>query len=276
MPGTKGERGTPRPYKTEGARAGSQPARIRKRKPHNDLKVYDLSELKNTETLEVIEPSSEDEGKDEKKVIDPKLALDTPHASPRLPQLTGRSVFSMLGYSKPMRFRLTRAGTLTSGGGGAGAFVQGVYPSLFDQYTQLAGLFDEARLVSVKVTYAQLQSFPVFTSVGASALGGSNFALGYDASGTQASSTYTYPNTLRLPGSKVWSYFAPGSKPLVHNWQESRKGRPWSILSATPSGTDPVGGVIGAFALNAETTLSNATIYFGYFMEAVYDLRGVF
>jgi hypothetical protein len=165
-----------------------------------------------------------------------------------------RSVFQP---GKTYRFRMVRSATLTSSGAGAFSLKTDVYPSQFDQYAGLSLIFDEARLVATRVRVVRNQSPSLQTAI----------ATAFDPSGN--ASTFTQTNG--IPGCIMYTTNQT-NWPVKASWK-TRTPRPWSIVSATPSGTDPVGGIIGSWSWSAASTTDNTTVLFTYRIEVDYEFR---
>jgi len=209
--------------------------------------------------------------------FDPKVGGEKPHSCVGdFAPLSGKSLMAMVGYRTPHRFRLTRSGTLVSGGAGQYSINLGIYPALYDQNGALSGLFDLAKIVAVRLHLKPLQNFPVYTSGGAATLAGSNIAVAFDQGGFAASSSYTYGQSLRLPGADIVSLNSTKSNELVTRWYKLPKSRPWAGWSYVPILGDPFPANAGTFTINTETALSNGVTYQGYFMEAVVDVKAQF
>lgn len=170
------------------------------------------------------------------------------------------------------RVRMSRAASLSTSGGGAMALATAVYPSQFDQYTQLSPLFGECRIRAVRI---QLTCFPNpnAATVGTTDYIGGWFAVAFNPGGGAGSFLIiSIAAVTRLPGCKVYNPFVTGRVILSHKFP---KTTPWSILGGTNSGTDPVGGTAGYFANVALSTLTASRAYLGYLIEAEYEFRNL-
>lgn len=158
---------------------------------------------------------------------------------------------------KTYRFRLTRTAVLTTSGSGGLAIATAVYPSQFQEYTALAGLFKEARLRSSRIHYV---------GIGASS---NAFISAFDP--TYTSGTPSFASTLQQVGSKLWNLNVVNTK--RENRYRVRGLRPWSVMAATPSGIDPLGGVCGAWYHVIQGTGPTSTDVMVYTLEVDYELR---
>jgi hypothetical protein len=185
----------------------------------------------------------------------------------KMPVAQSALMRGMLG-NKIHRFRLTRVASLVTSGGGQMNLVTSVIPSQFAQSTALATLFSECRLISTSIEYTSTFGF----GSSATTTLHSPMCSGFFQSSTTASPTVmTYDQCARLSNSKT---FSSGNIPrnLRNSWITAAP-RPWSLVSASATGSDPVGGVNGCWSINNLVTMSNSTTYFGYLIEAIYEFR---
>lgn len=202
------------------------------------------------------------ESKDMVLMSRPNIGTDSWRPSEKLPMGVPMSMF---GFERVLKIRMTRVAQITTSGAGAAAIVTGMIPSNFDQYNQLATLFSAARLVATRYTFTNLQPQTVAQTT---------WALGFDPSGI-AGSSYTFTQNSRLVGSMIFTTYS--TVPFIRTrWFRPAKGRPWSDISATATGTDPQGGIIGAWVLNNDTALALTTTYVRYLIEAIYEVRSQF
>lgn len=167
--------------------------------------------------------------------------------------------------------RMTRAASLTSSGGGAMALATPVYPSQFDQYTQLSPLFSECRIRKVRMQLTCLPN-PNAATVGTTDLIGGSFALAFNPRPGGTSPTTSITDVLRLPGCRVFNPFTNGRQVLVYKFP---KVYPWSLTAGTGGGTDPIGGTSGFFCNVALNTITASRAYMLYLIEAEYEFRGL-
>lgn len=167
--------------------------------------------------------------------------------------------------------RMSRAASLTTSGGGAMALATAVYPSQFDQYTQLSPLFSEARIRHVRIQLTCLPN-PFAATVGTSDLIGGWFAVAFNPRPGGASPTTSIAEVTRLPGCKIYNPFTNGKQVLSYRFP---KNYPWSLINGTGGGTDPIGGTSGYFANVALSTVTASRSYLGYLIEAEYEFRGL-
>lgn len=170
-----------------------------------------------------------------------------------------RSVFQP---GKVFRFRMTRNATLTTSGAGSLNLATKVYPSQFDQYSAISLIFDECRLRGTRISLVDVQ-------INGNTNLSSAIASVFDPSEAMVSPTFTA--CTRQPGCKV--YTTTQKNWPVRNVWKSKTLRPWSIVSTTSTGVDPVGGIIGQWAHCAQTTLSNSIGYLSYLIEVDYEFR---
>jgi hypothetical protein len=175
----------------------------------------------------------------------------------------------MMNPNKSYRFRLTRTASLVTSGSGTLSLSTGIYPSQFTQYTALALLFGESRLISTDIKYVNA------------------------CSQAQTAST-TYAN---LPivaaavfdpvqyGGTVVSYSdiqkRPGVKDMTSNFtgrivslRYKAKRRQFSDITSQGS-TDPYGGNAGAWCIGFSFAGSPSTTYFNYIISAIYEFTAV-
>jgi len=174
---------------------------------------------------------------------------------------------SVFSGNKTYRFRLTRNATLVTSGAGSMNLSTSLYPSQFDQYAALAALFNQARLRSTRITYTGMIA-PGVTTVAqgsfCSAMDPSNSAL--------IAPSYTYTLATRLPKCKVFSLIQ--SKWPVSNFYKFGP-RPWSTITASASGSDPIGGVEGAWIHSINATVGASATYLSYLIICDYEFRNV-
>jgi hypothetical protein len=177
----------------------------------------------------------------------------------RAPKDMQRSVFSP---GKIYEMRTIRVATLVSSGAGALNTATAVYPSQMSSYSALAALFKEARLIMTRIHYVMCI--------------GSTSPVGM-ATSFDPSSDGTVPTNvtaaLQIVGSKllsIWNTAAVGS---LSNSYTVRGNRPWSLTTASPTGTDPLGGVVGAWNHSVISPVSNTSNVATYFIECKYEFR---
>lgn len=170
-----------------------------------------------------------------------------------------RSVFLP---GKIYTFRCVRTATITSSGSGTLQLATSVLPSQFNEYSALAVLFTEARLKSTRIHLS-------FYSSGASPA-----VTGYCSSfdPTNISTVPTFAYAVAQPGMKLWSNFGPLAGTHTNEWHV-RSPRPWSAITATGSGTDPVSGVAGSWYHSISTPTTASAVVGVYVIEAEYQFR---
>jgi len=167
-----------------------------------------------------------------------------------------RSVFAP---GKTYRMRLSRLATLTTSGAGAFAGATSLIISNFAESSAVNALFDECRVWGTRIHYAML-GFSGFTNSG--------MISSFDPS--NASTVPTAALAAQIPGAKIFPIFAVAR---VSNEWRTRTARPWSIISNTDSGTDPVGGSLGTW-YHVLVNNINATVGFAqYILEVDYEFR---
>lgn len=213
----------------------------------------------------VTEPLSE--GKEEKKLVIATPAHDSVVVEPPSLDRFGLAAAKPAFGNKVYRIRMTRTASLTSSGGGVMNLTTGLYPSQFSQGSAFAALFDQCRLCNVKYSYT--------SRVGSgAALIWASFATAFDPNGS-AATTYTFDQTVRLPGSIAFSLAQTNWPSRTRLWNLP-KNRPWSLSSTTGGGGDPVGGGLGAISHSISNVVSISTTYVDYFVESVWEFRNPF
>jgi hypothetical protein len=164
---------------------------------------------------------------------------------------------------KTYRMRLTRNAVVTTSGGGALQIATNVLPSNFIEYSAVSALFQECKLMATRITYAMY-------SYGATPTTVIGICLSFDPSNYSSAPTFTY--AVQQPGARLFNTFAGGAPRLVNSWKGDGK-RPWSLVTASGTGTDPTGGVVGTWysSLSGATTASQNVGY--YLLEADYMFR---
>ncbi len=161
---------------------------------------------------------------------------------------------------KVYKFRLSRTAAVTTSGSGLLALATGVYPAQFTQYSYLAGLFKESRLVAVKIKWVMQGTSTVVP-----------FAYAFDP--TWTSGTPTFDGICSIPGAKLTNSDRPFVPQRESSWS-ARAPRPFSLISAT-SGTDPSGGNIGAWLYSISTATTASTTIGTYLIEAEFEFRSI-
>lgn len=173
---------------------------------------------------------------------------------------------SVYSPGKTYRFRLSRSAGLTSSGTGTLQLITAVLPSNFEEYTPLSGLFEECRLISTRIQYAFTSNGTTPTLVA--------FASCFDPSAT-ASTVPTWTNAIQFPGAKITNI--QNSAPVIFkNSFRATRGRAWSLVTTTDSGTDPVGGALGGWYHSIFSNTSNSTLIGVYLLECDYEFRNVY
>lgn len=202
----------------------------------------------------------QEDAKEERKAP-PALSSgsDTPHAATK-PSTLAVTRLATRPFAKTFIIRMTRSGTLTTGGG-VMALITLIPPSAMDQYTsQLASLFREVRLVNTRIQYNTLLTVTpttpfVFDSV-------------FDPA---ANSGSTSPGSCwRLEGAKR---FTQHTFQGMRNRGPVEKNRPWSLTDASQSGQDPLGGISGGWIHNSVTATPSSTAVLTYLIEAWFEFR---
>jgi hypothetical protein len=201
------------------------------------------------------------QGSDDWKCSTPPLDMKNPDVLNLLKM--GKSVF---GPGKTYRFRLSRSAGLTSSGTGTLQLVTAVLPSNFEEYTPLSGLFEECRLISTRIQYAFITPGSSPTLV--------PFASVFDPSAT-SSTVPTWTNTIQFPTSKVWNTSSYAGFNVKNKYKVAGK-RSWSLVTTTDTGTDPVGGCLGAWYHSIFSNTSNSTIICVYLLECDYEFRNIY
>lgn len=174
---------------------------------------------------------------------------------------------SVFSGNKTYRFRLMRTATLVTSGAGTMNLATALYPSQFDQYSALSSLFNQARLRSTRITYTGM------VAPGVTTVAQGTFCSALDPSySTAVAPSYTYTLANRLPKSKNFSL-------IMSKWPVSNSykfhGRPWSIISSVSTGSDPVGGLEGAWVHCISSTVAASATYLNYVILADYEFRNV-
>ncbi len=165
---------------------------------------------------------------------------------------------SVFRTGKTYRFRLVRTAILATSGSGTMNLATMVYPSQFVEYSSLVGMFKEARLRGSRITY---------TAFGTSAV--VPFASAFDP--TYSSGTPSFTGVLQQEGSKLWNTDRPPVRRV--NSYRIKSARPWTIISASGGGTDPLSGVNGAWLTSLGAATAASTDVLCYVLEADYEFR---
>lgn len=194
------------------------------------------------------------------------LCKDSPYIID-IPPALGNALSSVFSGNKTYRFRLMRTATLVTSGAGVMNLVTRVYPSQFDQYGALSLLFNECRLRTTSIRYTGDIAPGVTTVVQGT------WASAFDPSASSLVGTsHTFTSALRLPKAKTWSLIM-SKWPVSNSFRQSL--RPWSAVIATSTGSDPVGGVEGAWVHCVDGTVSASATYLTYVILADYEFRNV-
>jgi len=159
-------------------------------------------------------------------------------------------------------FKLNKASTVTSSAGGVVQLATPVYPSTMSEYTALAAIFDESRLISTRIQVGGYSNgtTPVPTPL----------AISFDPS--NVSSAPSYGLAVSIPGVKVYNIFQTAGR-ITNSWKKIGEKRPFSLISASGTGTDPVGGNIGTWYLSCAAVTTFSVPVFTYNVEAIYEFR---
>jgi hypothetical protein len=192
--------------------------------------------------------------------------LEIPVTPPPSSILTAKSILStVIRGNRSFRFKMSRSATLTSSGAGALALTTLFTPSGFDQYTQLSAFFEQVRLVGYKISYNSLVNPSDTTQVNTAV------AIAFDpAAITGAVTSYTLCS--RLPKVKTFSLLSTSMWPIVYE-RKVERNRPWSLITANPGGTDPVGGIAGGHCIAVASAVKASTAVLAYLIEAVFEFR---
>jgi len=164
---------------------------------------------------------------------------------------------------KVYRMRLTRNALVSTSGGGLLQIASPIAPSGMAEYAAVNALFLECRLMSTRISYAMYsQGNSPTTTIGV--------AISFDPSNYSSAPTITY--ALQQPGAKLFNTNSAGGVVLKNSWKGDGK-RPWSLITASAGGTDPMGGIVGTWytSLTGATTASQNLGY--YLIECDYELR---
>jgi len=185
------------------------------------------------------------------------MALSEPLVVPPSLLTVAQSVFTP---GKTYRIRTIRTATLVASGGGTMLLATAIYPSQMSQYAALNALFRECRLHSTRIHYT------FRTPVG----GPVTMVSAFDPSssgGTPASATYV----LEYAGARTMNTWNTISSPTLQ-WK-SKVPRPWSTVPSSASGSDPMGGVSGAWYHALLSAVSGAASIADYYIECDYEFR---
>lgn len=204
-------------------------------------------------SLRLLSPAEDTktEGKEVIRFPSPKLVLEP--SSLKLAQ-------SFFRPGKVYRIRCVRVATLQSNGAGGLNLATQVIPSTMSEYSSLSVLFGECRLVSTKIHYTFL-----------SPSGGPNTLMSsFDPSniGSAPSNALT---VAQIPGAKPFNTWDTVMNP-TNKWSVSSP-RPWSKVTASATGTDPVGGILGVWYHSLVTAVSGVQNVADYLVECIYEFR---
>jgi hypothetical protein len=175
-----------------------------------------------------------------------------------------RSVFKP---GRMYRFRCTRTATLTASGAGVLLVSTGVNIGNFTEASALQALWDECRLKSTRIQYSMM--LPTVGS-GAGSFIPTSFFSAFDPSNNAGVAPSGTSLVSQIPGVKIWPGHATARQT---NAFLVRGGRSWSLTTASATGTDPVGGIIGTWyhAITPATTASQIVAV--YVLECDYEFR---
>lgn len=180
-----------------------------------------------------------------------------------------RGMFSPL---KTYRFRLTRAASIISSGGGTLVLATGIYPSQFSQYSALSMLFSESRLIRTCIEYMPISS-NAQTGATTYATEPGAFASAFDPA-QYGGSTFVFADIQRRPGT-VNFHSQITARKVTNVCTMNRSQRLWSNIGQS-SGTDPYGGNAGAWLVASAGNISPSTSYFYYVITADYEFKGLY
>jgi len=175
-------------------------------------------------------------------------------------RVVARSVYRP---GKTYRFKLNRFAVVTTSGAGALQIATNVTPSNMIESSGVAALFQECRLMSTRITYAMYseQNSPT-TVIGV--------CLSFDPSNQSSSPTISY--ALQQPGAKLFNTNSGGGSRLTNFWKGDGK-RPWSTVTASSTGLDPVGGSIGTWYTSLTGTTTASQNFGAYHIQCDYEFR---
>jgi len=200
--------------------------------------------------------AGEEDVKAEGKETFPKLPVPT--VFPVSMIAAAKSVFAP---GKTYRFRMIKTAQLVSSGAGALNLSTAVYPSLFANYSALSALFTECRLRSTKIQYVMQTPTTIPMAMVSS----------FDPASAGAAPT-SYTACCQMIGSKIFNTWNTAVSPLKNTWNP-KVLRPFSYTSASATGTDPSGGVIGAWNHSIFSAVGNTQAVAIYIIEVDYEFR---
>lgn len=216
----------------------------------NSIKLH--NQLLSSFTLASVS-DQKDEGKD-------AIVLKT--SIPPLPVSNLKALRSVFQSGKTYRFRMTRIAVLSASGAGLMNLVTKVVPSDYQEYSALSLIFTEARLRSTKITYTML----------APSGGPQTLYSAFDPS-VLAGGTTTVTQTTSVPGCKAFSVWCT-SRQDKNSWSPKTL-RPFSLISSSGTGSDPMGGVEGAWYHSLHAAVAASVAVANYMIECDYEFRSV-
>lgn len=178
----------------------------------------------------------------------------------------------MFSPGKTYRFRMTRVASIVTSGGGTMALATGVYPGQFDQYTALAILFAQSRLIRTSIDYMLLAPQSQTAATTYATLPGV-FVSAFDPA-QYGGTTYLYNQLQRRAGCKQFVTSFTGNK-ITNTYTTPKNQRLWSNI-ATQSSTDPYGGNAGAWCIALANVASTSTAYWEYLITADYEFTSLY
>ncbi len=181
----------------------------------------------------------------------------------------------MTGFSnKVFTIRMSKSAQHTTSGAGALNLATPVYPSSFLQYTQITGHFKQVRIRTVRMKMISNVN-PNSSSSGSTSYAGGTLALSFlPRSASGASPTTTAADVVRSPGVKIYNPLTV-TQPVVITYRFP-KDTPWSDISSSSTGTDPIAGTYGYFGHSSiGSTLTASTAYTTYVVEALFQFRAI-
>lgn len=184
------------------------------------------------------------------------MGLETRH----MPPSNAVAKLSIKPNARTFIVRMTRSATLTTGGGGTLSLITTIGPAQMDQYSsQFASLFREARLRKTRITYTSLTGTSPTTPFAFDSV----FDPSANTGSVAPSNAWRFENCKRFAAHSIMKMVNTAILP----------NRPYSLIDATAAGTDPVGGLEGAWCHCAATTPPASTAVLTYLIETWYEIR---
>lgn len=227
------------------------------------LDEYISTDCATLETKRVLTPEELKNGVDTYRTIN--YVVD-------IPPIVLNAFKGMFEPNKTYRFRLTRVASIVTSGGGTMSLSTGVYPGQFDQYTALAILFAQSRLIRTSIDYMLLApttqvSATVYASLPAVAVSAFDQAQ-------YGGTTYLYNQLQRRAGCVQFTTAYTGKK-VTNTFTVKKSERLWSNI-AVQTGTDPYGGNAGAWCIAIANVASTSLPYWEYVITADYEFTTLY